>query len=103
MDAAGGAAATTYKPAFRMGFLIGEDFDWLVEGNKLALGDELSRLVSCCFERDAPRRATRCSRGKRRCGPSSSREPEAKLVTGCVGRGPSWCLGPVTTVLAKHP
>ncbi|WP_189051031.1 LysR family transcriptional regulator [Aliidongia dinghuensis] len=93
-------AARPEKPAFRMGFLIGEEVDWLAKVTR-ALGEDLSSLELRVSSGYSPQLAEEVEQGKLDVA-IIRREPRPELAYRLLGREPIVVVLPSDHVLAQH-
>jgi LysR family hca operon transcriptional activator len=93
-------AARPDKPAFRMGFLIGEEVDWLAAVTR-ALGEDLARLELRVSSGYSPQLAEEVEQGKLDVA-IIRREPRPELAYRLLGREPIVVILPSDHALAKH-
>jgi LysR family transcriptional regulator, hca operon transcriptional activator len=93
-------AAQLDKPAFRMGFLIGEEVDWLAKVTR-ALGEDLPDLELRVSSGYSPQLADEVQQGKLDVA-IIRREPRAELAYRWLGREPIVVVLPSDHVLAKQ-
>jgi LysR family hca operon transcriptional activator len=88
------------KLAFRMGFLIGEEVDWLARVTR-ALGGDLARLELRVSSGYSPQLADELEQGKLDVA-IIRREPRSELAYKLLGREPIMVILPSDHALAKH-
>jgi LysR family hca operon transcriptional activator len=93
-------AARPDKPTFRMGFLIGEEVDWLATVTR-ALGEDLANLELRVSSGYSPHLAEEVEQGKLDVA-IIRREPRPGLAYHLLGREPIVVLLPSDHALAKH-
>jgi LysR family hca operon transcriptional activator len=93
-------AARPDKPAFRMGFLIGEEVDWLAKVTR-ALGEDLAKLELRVSSGYSPHLADEVEQGKLDVA-IIRREPKPGLAYRLLGREPIVVILPSDHALAKQ-
>jgi LysR family hca operon transcriptional activator len=94
-------AARPEKAAFRMGFLIGEEVDWLAKVTR-ALGEDLASLELRISSGHSPQLAEEVEQGKLDVA-IIRREPKPELGFWLLGREPIVVVLPSDHAQAKHP